>query len=136
MQNNIAGHKSRWLRNREFAERIGIESSDWFAVAIHYSALHLVNAFLILDGVQEERRASHSALHQTLKATSRYQQIWKHFRPLCDASHSARYTPASSDVISMEDAEKLAHHYLNQVEGSILRLAKWPETPPKLIIRK
>ena len=111
-------------------------SSDWFAVAIHYAALHLINAFLIQEGVEKQRREPHAELHRTLKTATRYQHIWKSYRPLVDASHSARYTPSEADVITVPDAERLGHHYLVQVESSILKLAGWIDKPAKLAIER
>ena len=68
---------------------------DWTATTTFYAALHVVDAVLAADGPAGHGQ-SHDERAAILKTTKRYEQIWRHYRPLFAASLVARYLQARS----------------------------------------
>ncbi|KKN13937.1 hypothetical protein LCGC14_1001230 [marine sediment metagenome] len=65
------------------------DTSEWIACIAFYKALHLVEALLARD--KKRHQNSHVAREKLLKASTRYESIYKHYRPLWRASMVARY---------------------------------------------
>ncbi len=69
------------------------EFRDWVAIALFYSALHIVEAVFFSD--QADDRTKHGQNHDgreaVLKGATSYHKIWEHYRELLSASIIARY---------------------------------------------
>src|SRR3990172_8898931 len=64
----------------------------WIATVAFYKALHVVEALFAVDGTGSGGHTDrHEDRNRLLKKTSRYQHIWKSYRPLYQASLIARY---------------------------------------------
>jgi hypothetical protein len=66
------------------------DNSDWIATIAFYKAVHLVEAvFARSPGIRHGH--SHEARDQHLKSNRCFSNIYKHYRPLWEASMVARY---------------------------------------------
>ena len=104
------------------------QHSSWVAVVAFYKALHLVEAVFETDKAGHAR--SHESRERLLKTTTRYNNIYKHYRPLAAAATVARYLALSSkefesfgDYMPAEVVERLiVGHHLRQLEKSVLKI--------------
>lgn len=113
---------------------------DWLAVVAFYKALHVVELMLFLDS-PEKHAFNHERREDILKKTKRYEFVYKHYRPLWDASRIARYLSIGNQPTtrfidlypSRVVTERLIGHYLHQVESGVARLlgTKWPTSLPR-----
>ncbi len=113
------------------AERIDA-FPGWVAVVAFYKALHVVEAVFASDGTGGGHTDDHRTRNAVLKSTVRYQQIWRFYRPLYQASLIARYLRENdkrpeyevfSRFMPPEKVRSLIlNHYLKQVETSAGRL--------------
>lgn len=110
----------------------------WVVTVAFYKALHVVEALFASQASGEiQHTDDHRQRNDTLKTTVRFQQIWKMYRPLYNASLIARYLRDNassptfevfSKYMSKEEVEsKVLGHYLHQVQASASRLADDPE---------
>jgi len=92
---NEAEHTQLALHNIQVIDYLLDEPKfcDWAAIAIFYTALHIVEAVFFYDKRHSGMR--HGYNHETreciLKGTKSYHNIWEHYRPLQSASVKARY---------------------------------------------
>lgn len=104
------------------------KSLAWATTIAFYSALHLVEAALALDGRHCE---NHKLRNEHLKRTKKLQQIWRHYKPLYDHSLKARYLMTDGD--SAENLvvaylgnngvrEQILGHHLRQIEKSVAKM--------------
>ncbi|MEK6238848.1 MAG: hypothetical protein N2C14_29385 [Planctomycetales bacterium] len=109
--------------------------SPWTAVVAFYKAVHVVETLFACDSNAPEKHTDgHTRRNDLLRRTKRYQNIWKHYRPLFQASMIARYLNADSnsdDVFSRymsreKVKETLVDHHLKQVQKSVEKLLKEP----------
>jgi hypothetical protein len=101
----------------------------WTTTVAFYKALHIVEALLAVDGCHTD---SHEERNRVLKKTKRYQQIWRFYRELYQASLIARYLREDqagkdyevfSKYMSPEDVRRLAlGHWLRQIQNSAKNL--------------
>ena len=88
---NRQDHLDRAKHNSDFAATINPHKyGDWVAVALFYSALHYIDAFLDTVGVQpgkHQRRDSEVSLRKELRPLSR------HYFHMKTMSMNARYNP-------------------------------------------
>lgn len=115
----------------------GDEQLPWVATVAFYKALHVVETVFAAD---KQSPVSHTDDHKlrnhVLKTVNRYQQLWRMYRPLWEASLVARYlrvddnAPAYTDFtqyLSRADIERrVVGHYLAQIEASAARLLGEP----------
>jgi hypothetical protein len=106
----------------------------WVTTVAFYKALHVIEALFAVDGAGA---AGHTDRHEQrntlLKKTKRYQQLWKFYRPLYQASLVARYLRENQNVPTYEVFAKymppdvvkgrVLGHYLKQIEKSATGLA-------------
>lgn len=108
---------------------------SWVVAVAFYKALHVVEAVLDADANSPIKDTdSHFERHKILRRTPRYQQLWKMYSPLYQASMVARYLREDGsaptfksfcDYLTREDVEKkLLGHYLVQLEKSAAKLIK------------
>jgi hypothetical protein len=82
-----AAHLSKAESNQRFLDTISDEFADWLAIVAFYKAVHLVEAMFARQGAP-----SHSHFHRNQRLKRHFPMIWKHFRPLFDASKLVRYS--------------------------------------------
>ncbi|QEG28324.1 hypothetical protein GobsT_31010 [Gemmata obscuriglobus] len=111
------------------------------AVAAFYKAMHLAEAVLFRT-YHAKHTFGHDDRHRVLKSNRRYEHIYKHYRPLWEASLVARYLevhndgyPKFTDYMATPVIQaKLINHYLNQVEQGVTRLlGSWPVNVPRCV---
>jgi hypothetical protein len=116
--------------------------AEWITVIAFYKALHIVEAVFYRTH-REKHGRNHESREQMLKTTKRYQQIYRHYRPLWAASTVARYLEdrsrgqeysSFSDYLKPADVQaRILNHYLRQLENSaqaILGTITPPSPPP------
>ncbi len=117
------------------------KSLAWSTTIAFYSALHLVEAALSIEGVHFE---GHDVRNQYLKKTRKFESIWRHYKPLYDHSLKARYLMTDGDsaenfVCSYlgDDGvrKQIIGHHLRQIEKSVAKILDVAEifqmdTPP------
>ncbi|MCA9072412.1 MAG: hypothetical protein KDA84_25985, partial [Planctomycetaceae bacterium] len=67
------------------------EHPEWICVVAFYRALHLVEVLFTHDN--KSHGNNHESREKLLKHTKRYQQVYKHYRPLWDISTVASVCP-------------------------------------------
>ncbi len=93
----------------------------WIVTIAFYKALHMIEAVLA-----EQNPPCHNVDHGTrndlLKKTRKYQQLWKHYSPLYQASLVARYLtslggsqPIESYLTVDDCKNKILNHRLRQI---------------------
>ena len=109
--------------------------SAWVATVACYKALHVIEALFAVDSAGGHGHTDkHEDRNRLLKRTKRYQQIWKFYRPLFQASLIARYLRDNQNAPTYEvfarymtpDTVKsrLLDHCLKQIEKSATKLAR------------
>jgi len=135
---NLESHEAVAIRNQVVLDELTanlehrfVEFAPWVISVAFYKALHLVEGILFIDGIHSrERRPIHSQDHTERKnilRRNRYANLWKHYRPLYEASMVARYLCDTSGTgNSLEFSEKyikdssildtLIRHHLHQIQ--------------------
>ncbi len=114
-------HHKKWMHNRKFLSAIDDEFSDWMVVVAFYTALHAIEALFAHDGVTES--IDHYSRNQILKGYKRYDQIWRHYRPLRDAAQAARYQCGDDSWVPVADVKgRLIGHHLASLGQSVSKL--------------
>ncbi len=127
-----ANHLAVAKRNGELIQHLlqtNDRHSEWVAVVAFYKALHLVDAMLFRDH-HSKHGGDHIERQQLLKRTTRYQNIYHHYRPLFAASCVARYldfggmeySAFSTYLPPTEVVSKLINHHLKQLEISVMKI--------------
>jgi hypothetical protein len=101
---------------------------EWIAVAAFYRALHLGEAVLAHLNVTHDR--NHVSREKVLKRTTQTQHIWKHYRPLWEASciarylafQNAEYQSFESYLSSQNVVAELVSFRLREIEKSAAKL--------------
>jgi len=102
--------------------------SDWVTNVAFYRALHLVEAVFARGNIDGRDHGNRKVI---LSKTTRYQKIYRHYRPLYAASRIARYLQdidgrdyhAFSDFMSSEEVEQeILGYHLKQIEQSVEKL--------------
>jgi hypothetical protein len=110
------------------------EFPGWVATVAFYKALHVIEALFAVDGTGVDGHTDkHEQRNTLLKKTRRYQQLWKFYRPLFQASLVARYLRENQNVPTHEVfatymppdtvVRLVLGHYLKQIEKSATGLA-------------
>jgi len=137
---NLEAHEEAATRNQTVLDCLlmNYDSSPddfahWVITVAFYKALHLVEGIFYMDGLlSHEKRPFHSKEHkernQRLKNIKRFEHLWKHYRPLFEASMVARYlydphsdmeqTDLSTYLSGNSIRHKFIEHYLHQIEKS------------------
>jgi hypothetical protein len=113
---------------------------EWVAIVAFYKALHIVDAVLFANH-SDKHGGSHDNRNQILKTTTRYQNLYRHYRPLFSASLVGRYLETDQqqfrcfdDYLSAADVVSiLLDHHLRQLEKSaekIIGSLAPPASPP------
>lgn len=95
-----------------------------------YKALHVVEALLARDSKTDTNHTTdHKQRAELLKTTNRYQQIWKHYRPLWNDSLIARYlhNDSGGEYSNFSDYlsnEKIQNKHLNHNLKKIIESAR------------
>lgn len=111
---------------------------EWVVTVAFYRALHIVEAvFYDDDESSVDHTDQHSTRNRHLKQTRRYQNLWRHYRPLYNDSMVARYLQGHADddivevfssYLSTKDIEdKHLNHNLRQVERTAKTLLGDPD---------
>lgn len=96
-----------------------------------YKALHVIEAARASRG--DRRASNHSERLSLLRTENAFQQIYKHYKPLYDASTIARYLSdhagpgfkSFTDYMKPQEVlSELIRHRLHQVEQSAVRMLK------------
>ena len=101
------------------------DHSDWITTIAFYKALHIVEA-IFQDDPRIQHGQNHEGRDSFLKANKKYQQIYKHYRPLWAASIIARYLENGSRSVSSFSEflspdrvkSEIFDHRLRQIENS------------------
>jgi len=92
-------HKRKAEHNELFAKSIdGGTNADWIVIALFYSALHYIDAFLALKGIHPVHHTGPGSRDNEIKAS--LSVIWNEYRYLKDESETARY---ETRTIRLED---------------------------------
>lgn len=131
----VENHIRRWRHNRKFLGQIPDGFPDWMVTATFYTAVHAIEALFAHDKLPAS--SNHDNRRQVLRSVNRYQQIYKHFDPLYQASRVARYQCDPNSWLPVEDVKsELIPRYLYPLEQSVRKLIKeqatlfepvWPE---------
>lgn len=114
------------------------EHLRWVVTIAFYKALHVVEALLAGDSQSPvDHTDEHSTRNKLLKTTRRYENIWRHYRPLWEASLIARYLRANEsgpayDVFTNYMPRPVVEsmvlrHYLAKIITSAGKLLNDPE---------
>jgi hypothetical protein len=105
---------------------------EWIATIAFYKAVHLVEALFSTEKKLQIKPHSndHSSRLDTLKKNNRYLNIFKHFRPLFNASIIARYLCDDKgsfccfrDYYTIDDVKnKILNHHLKQIENTVAKM--------------
>jgi hypothetical protein len=117
-------HQSKWFHNRQFVKSVPDTYADWMVTVMFYASLHAVEVLFAHDGTRTY--AGHTDRNQTLKSVNRYKQIWANYRPLFDASRTARYDPTLASWLPVERVKTQLVKHLYALEQSVLRLTGMP----------
>jgi hypothetical protein len=115
-------------RNQELIDRLlaaGNTHPEWIAVIAFYKALHIVDAVLFVNH-PDKHGGSHENRNRISKTTIRYQNIYRHYRPIFSASLIGRYLEDNyqshhcfAEYMSSEDVvNTILNHHLKQLEKS------------------
>jgi hypothetical protein len=126
---NKNSHLATARENRELAIFLLEEerSIAWSVTAACYSGLHLIEAAFAHQG---EHCDDHTQRNSRLKNERSLQSLWRHYRPLYDASLRARYLTTDEGSaeeqirisVGAEAARKqLIDHHLRQLEKSVAK---------------
>ena len=127
---NVTDHlrlAKRLLRTISYLSKENDQHSEWIAVTAFYRALHLSEAVLLTNRIDHDR--THVGRDQALKRTRSTENIWKHYRPLWQASCIARYLAFHDDEYvdfsSFMDPAKviseLIEYRLRELEKSVAK---------------
>lgn len=106
----------------------------WTTTVAFYKALHIVEALFAVDGAGAGGHTDdHRERNRILKQTKRYQQIWRYYRELFQASLVARYLREDQSGPTYEVFSRymppqrvrqlVLNHWLRQLGMSAARLA-------------
>lgn len=134
-----ADRRAKYQHNLRFLETINDAAfADWAATAAFYAALQLVEALLDRKSIRDH--SSHAARNRILQETRSFQNIWRNYKPLYEASVAARYIDLGG--ISYAQFEQwipldavrreLVNRHLREVRRSVGTQLGWPpdETAP------
>lgn len=96
----LAQHKAAAKRFLSLYEAIPGDYPEGKAIALFYSALHLVEAVAASQGVHNR---THSDRRNYI--TDNHRSMWQHFRPLWEASEQARYMADGGFKMNSEQIE-------------------------------
>ncbi len=106
---------------------------EWVTIIAFYKALHLIEAVFATDE-RVRHTSDHRTRMRTLKQYRKYEQMYRHFRPLKAASEVARYlsdNESRSSYSSFRDymppkvvESEIIGHRLRRIERSADRLLK------------
>lgn len=113
--------------------RDGENHAPWIVTVAFYKALHVIEAVFAADSKTTTFHTDdHKVRNRLLRTTRRYQQLWKMYSPLWQASLIARYLRENENAPTYEvfaaylprkDIDsKVLGHYLAQLEKSARRL--------------
>ncbi len=132
-------HVSAAKRNQSTIEYLLRDDAHlgWAVTVAFYKALHIVEAVLATKQPGcPEHTDDHKSRNKLLKTTIRFQQIWKMYRPLYEASLIARYLRADDNGPTHEVFDTymprkvvesmVMNHYLAQIEKSAATLVNDP----------
>jgi hypothetical protein len=124
----LADHNQQTI---DYLRQAGDRFPDWITTVAFYKAVHLVDALLAHDHGRHFH--DHRARFAALKRENRYLAIYRHFRPLYEASCVARYLQASG---GRQDYHQFTDYVpADAVEAEILtaRLAPLEKSARKLL---
>lgn len=89
--------------------------------AIFYASVHAIGTLFVADRVKPPD--THSARFRVLRATNRYRQIYRHYKPIYDASIDSRYgcRPSVWMPADLVDADLLRGEFF-PLEKSVCKL--------------
>ena len=139
-----AAHVAAAKRNQATIDYLLVGSDEhlpWVVTVAFYKALDVVEAVFAADQKGPVQHTDdHKIRNQVLKTTNRYQQLWRMYRPLWEASLIARYlrtddnAPAYTDFAQYMNRsqieQRLLGHYLAQIESSAAKLMGEPNFVP------
>lgn len=119
----ISCHIERAEQNWQFADQILATFQptqaelSWATVAVFYSAVHYVNAYLIAEGQAAPK--SHAKREKAMSKCTALIPLQGRYGQLLDASKKARYNPGYQATWDMLDV--LRNESLTEITVSILR---------------
>jgi hypothetical protein len=114
--NQVADYLKKAADHERSAE--AMTAPDWKVVVYFYSAVHLVNAALLRDGI---RVSNHAERAEELRAHPELKRIYDIYKTLTGTAYSARYECYPSSDFSKDVPEAKAKlERIKQHIGSIL----------------
>ena len=105
--------------------------SPWVVTVAFYKALHIVEAIFHHDTrFRLDHTYHHEERNDSLRREPRYSKLWKHYKPLYDASRIARYLTLGSganvycDFSTYIDASEVKSEFIDHHLFQILKFAK------------
>jgi len=119
------------MHNREFIGVLPEEFCDWMLTGAFYAAVHAIEALIAFDG--QRNHTSHETRNEVLKSVKRYQQIWRHYRELYNASQTTRYHASPTEWIPVDQIKTVwIPNYLYPIERSVQKLIGDASTLPPI----
>jgi hypothetical protein len=129
-------HESAALENQQVIDYLLERVDDfpqWVVTVAFYKALHVIEAVFAGDVESPVQHTDdHKYRNRILKTTNRYRHLWKHYRPLFEASLIARYLRENDNADTHEVfsqymppqkvKELVLGHYLHQIQNSARKL--------------
>ena len=129
----LEAHEEAAIRNQTVLDCLLVnydrspdDFANWVITVAFYKALHLVEGIFYMEGNRPLHSKEHKERNQRLKNTKRFEHLWKHYRPLFEASMVARYLYDPSTDTDQTDLNtylsgnsirsKFIDHYLRQIE--------------------
>jgi hypothetical protein len=123
----MARHIQQAERNEDLYEYLGRATPpyyEWQVVALFYSALHYVDAYLatlsLPNGVHP---GSHSERNYLVRVEAFLRGLWVDYRELQDRSRDARYDLVSFRPTDVRDLRLTAHA---RIQGQVRRKLRLP----------
>jgi len=128
-------HRQAAIDNREVLQYLVLRVADfpqWVVIAAFYTALHVVESILAKDGKHPD---SHEIRNRLLRSEKKYQNLWRHYRPLWNDSLLARYLTSDANGVYTKFSDYMTpqnvvnqhvNHHLAQLIASARHALKDP----------
>ncbi len=100
IKTQAADHIKQAKRNEEFYQSVKNEYPDWGIIALFYSALHYVDAFLKYKNIDAE---DHRERRSRILKTSELKPMYSRYNVLYKYSIDARYNMVIPNITNVED---------------------------------
>jgi hypothetical protein len=119
MSTTVSFHKARSTNNRNATAHLGQVNptfEDWEITTLFYSALHLIDAYIMKLGLQ--RRHDHPGRNQLVRTDPRFRPIWHEYNRLyilCRAVRYDRNAASQENSNALIDYNVIASYFSSRV---------------------